>query len=115
VAHLSATEASLGAGGDGCIVVKASRGEFVLSAVSAAYKVVAEGVTNYVRHPTCDRGIAHDRGKPRDLSLSYVARDRGNTRLSVNPSRHGTKSRPLSYLILSYLGASLYLIKAPAA
>jgi hypothetical protein len=30
--------------------------------------------------PTRDRGIACDRGKPRDLSLSYVARDRGNTR-----------------------------------
>jgi hypothetical protein len=31
-------------------------------------------VTNYVRHPS------RDRGKPRDLSLSYVAHDRGNTR-----------------------------------
>jgi hypothetical protein len=37
-------------------------------------------VTNYVRHLSRDRGIARDHGKPRDLSLSYVARDRGNTR-----------------------------------
>jgi hypothetical protein len=36
-------------------------------------------VTNYVHHPSRDRGIARDRGKPRDLSLSYVAHDRGNT------------------------------------
>jgi hypothetical protein len=35
---------------------------------------------NYVCHPSHDHGIARDRGKPRDLSLSYVARDRGNTR-----------------------------------
>jgi hypothetical protein len=41
---------------------------------------MVERVTNYVRHPSRDRGIARDRGKPRDLSLSYVARDRGNTR-----------------------------------
>jgi hypothetical protein len=40
---------------------------------------LATAVTNYVRHPSCDLGIARDRGKPRDLSLSYVARDRGNT------------------------------------
>jgi hypothetical protein len=37
-------------------------------------------VTNYVRHPTHDHGIARDRGKPRDLSLSCATRDRGNTR-----------------------------------
>jgi hypothetical protein len=49
VAHLSAAEASLGVGGDGHIVVKASRGEFVLSAVSAAYKAVAEGLFDVVR------------------------------------------------------------------
>jgi hypothetical protein len=40
-------------------------------------------VTNYVRHPSRDRGIARDRGKPRDLSLSYVTCDRGNTRDQV--------------------------------
>jgi hypothetical protein len=34
----------------------------------------AVDVTNYVRHPS------RNRGKPRDLSLSYAARDRGNTR-----------------------------------
>jgi hypothetical protein len=43
-------------------------------------RVYIAGVTNYVRHPSRDRGIARDRGKPRDLSPSYVARDRGNTR-----------------------------------
>jgi hypothetical protein len=33
----------------------------------------AFSVTNYVRHSSCDRGIAHDRGKPRDLSLSLMS------------------------------------------
>jgi hypothetical protein len=37
-------------------------------------------VTNYVRHPTRDRGMTRDREKPCDLLLSFIARDRGNTR-----------------------------------
>jgi hypothetical protein len=45
VAHVSATEALLGAGR---IVVKVSCREFVLLAVLAAYKVVAEGLFNLV-------------------------------------------------------------------
>jgi len=49
VAHASAAEASLGTGGDGRIVVKASCGGFVLVAVSAAYKAVAEGLFNVIR------------------------------------------------------------------
>jgi len=50
VAHASATEASLGAEGEGGrIVVKASRGEFVLAAVAVAYEAVAEGLFNMVR------------------------------------------------------------------
>jgi hypothetical protein len=50
VAHSSAAEASFGAEGEGGrIVVKASRGEFVLSAVSAAYEAVAEGFLDVVR------------------------------------------------------------------
>jgi hypothetical protein len=48
VTHSSTAEASLGAGGDGHIVVKALRGGFVLAAVSAAYKAVAEGLFNVV-------------------------------------------------------------------
>jgi len=51
---------------------------------------------NYVRHPS------HDRGKPRDLSLSYVAHDRGNTRDQTRTLQI-VKSRPGPYLILSYL------------
>jgi hypothetical protein len=48
--HLSAAEASLCAEGErGRIVVKASRGEFVLAAVAAAYKAVAEGFFDVVR------------------------------------------------------------------
>jgi hypothetical protein len=43
-------------------------------------QVQTGAVTNYVRHPSRDRGIARDRGKPHDLSLPYVARDRENTR-----------------------------------
>jgi hypothetical protein len=50
VAHASAAEASLGAEGErGRIVVKASRGEFVLAAVTAAYEAVAEGFLDVVR------------------------------------------------------------------
>jgi hypothetical protein len=49
VTHSSTAEASFGARGNGRIVVKASRGEFVLSAVSAVYKAVAEGLFNVVR------------------------------------------------------------------
>jgi hypothetical protein len=49
VAHSSATEASLGTEGErGRIVVKASRGEFVLAVVAAAYKAVAEGFLDMV-------------------------------------------------------------------
>jgi hypothetical protein len=50
VTHASAAEASLGAEGErGRIIVKASRGEFVLAAVAAAYEVVAEGLFDVVR------------------------------------------------------------------
>jgi hypothetical protein len=48
MAHSSAAEAFFGVGGDGCIVVKASRGEFVLSVVLAAYEAVVEGLLNVV-------------------------------------------------------------------
>jgi hypothetical protein len=49
VAHSSAAEALLGVEGErGRIVVKASHGEFVLSAVSAAYEAVAEGLFDVV-------------------------------------------------------------------
>jgi hypothetical protein len=49
VTHASAAEAFLGAEGKGGrIVVKASRGEFVVAVVSAAYKAVAEGLFNVV-------------------------------------------------------------------
>jgi hypothetical protein len=48
VAHSFAAEASLGVGGDGRIVVKASCGGFVLAAVSVAYEAVAEGLFNVV-------------------------------------------------------------------
>jgi hypothetical protein len=48
--HSSAAEALLCAEGErGCIVVKASRGEFVLAAVAAAYEAVAEGFLDVVR------------------------------------------------------------------
>jgi hypothetical protein len=50
VAHSSAAEAALGAKGEGgCIVVNASRGEFVLAVVTAAYEAVAEGLFDMVR------------------------------------------------------------------
>jgi hypothetical protein len=50
VAHSSATEASLGTEDErGRIVVKASRGEFVLAAVAAAYEAVAEGFLDVIR------------------------------------------------------------------
>jgi hypothetical protein len=50
VAHSSATEAFLRAEGEGGrIIVKALRGEFVSSVVSAAYEAVAEGLFNMVR------------------------------------------------------------------
>jgi hypothetical protein len=49
VAHAPTAEASLGTGGDGRIVVKASHGGFVLAAVSAVYEAVAEGLFNMVR------------------------------------------------------------------
>jgi len=60
----------------------------------------------YVRHPSRDRGIARDRGKPRDLSLSYVARDHGT---HVTLGTHVIKREPfktrsqVQALILSYL------------
>jgi hypothetical protein len=50
VTHSSAAEAFLGAEGKGGrLVVKASHGEFVLSAVSAAYEAVMEGLFDVVR------------------------------------------------------------------
>jgi hypothetical protein len=50
VARASAAEASFGVEGEeGRIVVKASRGEFVLAAVAAVYKAVVEGLFDVVR------------------------------------------------------------------
>jgi hypothetical protein len=50
VAHSSAIEASFGVEGErGRIIVKASRGEFVLAAVTAAYEAVMEGLFDVVR------------------------------------------------------------------
>jgi hypothetical protein len=63
-------------------------------------------VTNYVRHPTRDRGIACDRGKPRDLSLFMLHVTLGTHVIKCETFKD-VKSGPGPYLISSYLDARL--------